>query len=241
MNFINRGSLEVAELPRICEQFLLTICNDLGAHLYIGWFRSNLLPSPFEFPQVALWERCYPEYWMGSDMNAMGNSTLGHRARGTYAQSYNEQHLSDGPLQPFRTEQRDYWTSSQAQFLHEQSYPKYYSFPEFEGIEVDQAATSFQERASACKKVQTYHGFDPQTNAKQVGLDATKHLPVLNKEDPTVPSDHTIIPCYRTFAVHVKLLEHAYNRFYSFQLYHKGSAYSSPQLGSFVMARDPLP
>ncbi|KAG2045380.1 hypothetical protein BDR06DRAFT_1015741 [Suillus hirtellus] len=115
-------------------------------------------------------------------MNAMGNSTLGHRyglddalaqifigclLHVTHAQVYNEQLLSDGPLQPSRMEQGDCWTSSQAQFLHEQSYPKYYSFPKFKGVKADQAATSFQERASACKRVQAYYDVDPQTNAKQ--------------------------------------------------------------------------
>ncbi|KAG1792261.1 uncharacterized protein HD556DRAFT_1481810, partial [Suillus plorans] len=232
INFINRGSLEGVQY---------TVHPLLVGGIHFANYPSALLTW---FPSVhhsnvgrlfALWEWCYPEYWTGSGYERDGEQYpwtqvwvglcfhadihwLSFRARGTYAQSYNEQHLSDGPLQPFRTERGDYRTSSQARFLHEQSYPKYYSFPEFEGIEVDQAATSFQERASACKKVQTYHGFYPQTNAKQVGLHATKHLPVLNKEDPTVPSDHTIIPCYRTLAVHGKLLEHAYNRFYSFQL-----------------------
>lgn len=178
---------------------------------------------------LALWEWCYTEYWMESGYEHDGEQYPWTQARGTYAQVYNEQLLPDGPLQPFRTEQGDYWTSSQARFLDEQGYPKYYSFPEFEGIKVDQAAMSSQERASARKRVQAYYDFDPQTKAKQVASHAWKHLPVPNKEDPAVPSDHAVIPHYRTFVVHVRLLEHAYNRSYSFQLHHKGNAHSSPQ------------
>lgn len=78
--------------------------------------------------------------------------------------------------------------------------------------------------------MQAYYDFDPQTKAKQVSSHAWKHLPVPKNEDPVVPNDHTVIPHYRTFVVHVKLLEHAYNRSYSFQLHHKGNAHSSPQL-----------
>jgi tyrosinase len=179
---------------------------------------------------LALWEWCYTEYWMEDGYEHDGEQYAWTQARGTYAQVYNEQLLPDGPLQPFRTEQGDYWTSSQARSLNENGYPKYYSFPEFEGIKVDKAATSAEERAAARKRVQAYYGFDPQTKAKRVASDSWKHLPVPSQEDPTVPSDHTVIPHYRTFFVHVKLPEHAYNRSYSFQLHHKGNARSSPQL-----------
>jgi len=57
-----------------------------------------------------------------------------------------------------------------------------------------------------------------------------RNLPVPQKEDPNVPADHNVIPDYRTFAVHVKLPEHAYNRSYSFQLHHQGNDLSGPQL-----------
>ncbi|KAG2131871.1 common central domain of tyrosinase-domain-containing protein [Suillus cothurnatus] len=179
---------------------------------------------------LALWEWCYPEYWMESGYKHGDNQYPWIQAQGTYAQIYNEQLLPDGPLQPFRTEQGGYWTSSQSRFLDEQGYPKYYSFPEFEGIKVDKAATSVEERVAARKRVQVYYNFDPQTKAKQLASHTWKHLPVPSKEDPAVPSDHTVIPHYRTFIVHVRLLEHAYNRSYSFQLHHKGNAHSSPQL-----------
>ncbi|KAG2097984.1 uncharacterized protein F5147DRAFT_816252, partial [Suillus discolor] len=111
---------------------------------------------------------------------------------------YNEQLLSDGPLLPFRTEQGDYWTSSQAQFLHDPSV--HYSFPEFKGIK-------------GRSKLPRHFKSVPRL-AK--GLHAWEHLPVPNKEDPAMQTDHTIISHYRTFAVHVKLLEHAYNHSYSF-------------------------
>ncbi|KAG2121574.1 common central domain of tyrosinase-domain-containing protein [Suillus cothurnatus] len=179
---------------------------------------------------LALWEWCYTEYWMESGYKLKGNSYPWTQQLGTYAQVYNAQLLPDGPLQPFRTEQGEYWTSSQARFLHADAYPKYYSYPEFAGIKVDQAAMSSDERALARKKVAAYYGFDPQTTAQQATASAWTQLPVPDNDHPAVPADHTIIPEYRTFAVHVKLLEHAFNSSYSFQLHHRGNDHSAPQL-----------
>lgn len=227
IDFVNRGSLEGVHDT---VHLLLGGNGQMTYPDYAGFDPIFFLHHSNVDRLLALWEWCYTEYWMGSGYEHDGEQYPWTQARGTYAQVYNEQLLPDGPLQPFRTGQGDYWTSSQARFLHEQSYPKYYSFPEFEGIKVDQAATTSQERASARKRVQAYYDFDPQTKAKQVTSHAWKHLPVPNNEDPVVPSDHTVIPHYRTFVVHVKLLEHAYNRSYSFQLHHKGNANSSAQL-----------
>ncbi|KAG2105174.1 hypothetical protein BD769DRAFT_1582312 [Suillus cothurnatus] len=148
---------------------------------------------------------------MESGYKLKGNSYPWTQQLGTYAQVYNAQLLPDGPLQPFRTEQGEYWTSSQARFLHADAYPKYYSYPEFAGIKVDQAAMSSDERALARKKVAAYYGFDRQTMAQQATASAWTQLPVPDKDHPAVPADHTIIPEYRTLSVHVKLLEHAFN------------------------------
>lgn len=227
IDFVNRGSLEGVHDT---VHLLLGGNGHMSYPDYAGFDPIFFLHHSNVDRLLALWEWCYTEYWMGSGYEHDGEQYPWTQARGTYAQVYNEQLLPDGPLQPFRTGQGDYWTSSQARFLHEQSYPKYYSFPEFEGIKVDQAATTSQERAEARKRVQAYYDFDPQTKAKRVTSHAWKHLPVPNNDDPVVPSDHTVIPHYRTFVVHVKLLEHAYNRSYSFQLHHKGNANSSAQL-----------
>lgn len=227
MDFVNRGSLEGVHDT---VHLLLGGNGQMSYPDYAGFDPIFFLHHSNVDRLLALWEWCYTEYWMGSGYEHDGEQYPWTQARGTFAQVYNEQLLPDGPLQPFRTGQGDYWTSSQARFLHEQSYPKYYSFSEFEGIKVDQAAATSQERISARKRVQAYYDFDPQTKAKQVTSHAWKHLPVPKNEDPVVPSDHTVIPHYRTFVVHVKLLEHAYNRSYSFQLHHKGNAHSSPQL-----------
>ncbi|KAG2143655.1 common central domain of tyrosinase-domain-containing protein [Suillus clintonianus] len=227
IDFVNRGSLEGVHD---------TVHNLLGGNGqmsypdYAGFDPIFFLHHSNVDRLLALWEWCYTEYWMGDGYEHDGEQYPWTQARGTYAQVYNEQLLPDGPLQPFRTEHGDYWTSSQARSLDKKAYPKYYSFPEFEGIKVDQAAVTSQERALARKRVQTFYDFDPQTKAKQVALRSWNHLPVPNKEDPAVPSDHNVIPHYRTFVVHVKLLEHAYNRSYSFQLHHKGNAHSSPQV-----------
>ncbi|KAG1751812.1 common central domain of tyrosinase-domain-containing protein [Suillus lakei] len=227
IDFINRGSLEGVHDT---VHTLLGGNGQMSYPDYAGFDPIFFLHHSNVDRLLALWEWCYTEYWMGSGYEHDGESYPWTQARGTYAQVYNEQLLPDGPLQPFRTGQGDYWTSSQARFLHEEAYPKYYSFPEFQGIKVDQAATSADERAAARKRVQAYYDFDPQAKAKQVVSQAWKQLPVPKKEDPAVPSNHTVIPHYRTFVVHVKLLEHAYNRSYSFQLHHKGNAHSSPQL-----------
>ncbi|KAG1857734.1 common central domain of tyrosinase-domain-containing protein [Suillus subalutaceus] len=244
MDFVNSGSLEgVHDTVHILlggngqmsypdyagfdPIFFLHHSNVDRLCMYISFKGVVLLLNP---PSGSVGVVLHTEYWMGSGYEHDNEQYPWTQARGTYAQVYNEQLLPDGPLQPFRTEQGDYWTSTQARFLDEQGYPKYYSFPEFEGIKVDKAATSSQERAAARKRVQAYYDFDPQTKAKQVASHAWKHLPVPNKEDPAVPSDHTVIPNYRTFVVHVKLVEHAYNRSYSFQLHHKGNVHSSPQL-----------
>ncbi|KAG1750495.1 common central domain of tyrosinase-domain-containing protein [Suillus paluster] len=227
MDFVNQGSLEGVHD---------TVHNLIGGNGqmsypdYAGYDPIFYLHHANVDRLLALWEWCYTEYWMENGYEHDGEQYPWTQARGTYAQVYNEQLLPDGPLQPFRTEQGDYWTSSQARFLHEEAYPKYYSYPEFVGIKVNQAATSSEERAAARKKVATYYGFDPQTKAKQVTSHAWKHLPVPNQDDPAVPADHTVIPNYRTFVVHVKLPEYAYNRAYSFQLHHKGNAHSAPQL-----------
>ncbi|KAG1899611.1 common central domain of tyrosinase-domain-containing protein [Suillus fuscotomentosus] len=172
---------------------------------------------------LALWEWCYTEYWMESGYEIKGQSYPWTQQLGTYAQVYNAQLLPDGPLQPFRTEQGDYWTSSQARFLHADAYPKYYSYPELAGVKVNQAPMSSDERALARKKIAAYYRFDPQTTAQQVAAPAWTQLPVPDNNHPAVPADHAVIPEYRTFAVHVKLLEHAFNGSYSFQLYHKGN------------------
>ncbi|KAG1810849.1 common central domain of tyrosinase-domain-containing protein [Suillus subaureus] len=151
---------------------------------------------------LALWEWCYTEYWMENGYELKGTSYPWTQQLGTYAQVYNAQLLPDGPLQPFRTEQGDYWTSSQARFLHADAFPKYYSYPEFAGIKVNRAAMTSDERALARKKVAAYYGFDPQTTAQQVTASAWTQLPVPDKDHPAVLSDHTVIPQYRTFAVH---------------------------------------
>ncbi|KAG2111280.1 uncharacterized protein F5147DRAFT_744943 [Suillus discolor] len=208
-DFVNRGSLEGVHDT---VHLLLSHPDYAGFDPIFFLLHSNVDRL------LALWEWCYTEYWMGSGYEDDG---------GQYP--WTQVH---GPPQPFRTEQGNYWTSSQARFLHEQSYPKYYSFPEFEGIKVDQTAMTSQERALARKRMQAYYDFDPQIKVTQVASHTWKHLPVPNKENTAVPNDHTVIPHYRTFIVHVKLLEHAYNHSYSFQLYHRGNAHSTQLVGT---------
>jgi len=227
MDFVNRGSIEGIHDT---VHDLIGGNGQMNNPDYAGFDPIFFLHHTNVDRLLALWEWCYTEYWMGEGYTHDGESYPWTQARGTYAQVYNEQLHPAGPLQPFRTEDGQYWTSDQARFLGGQSYPKYYSFPEFQGVKVDQPAGSLQERVEARKRIQAYYDFDPQTKAKQVPKLSWRHMAVPSQNHPGVPKTHNVIPNFRTFIVHVKLPEHAYNRSYSFQLIHKGNPHSSAQV-----------
>jgi len=138
-----------------------------------------------------------------------------YQASGTYIQVYNEQLHPTTGLAPFRTDKGEYWTSEQARFLDEKAYPKYYSYPEIAAIKVDKPATA-QQRTDARLALQKYYGLDPRADKEDLKF---SNNPLFHLR-PKTRTDHELLPEYRHFVVVVQLLEHAYNRSYSFKLYH---------------------
>ncbi|KAL4070071.1 common central domain of tyrosinase-domain-containing protein [Scleroderma yunnanense] len=171
---------------------------------------------------LALWEWCYPNYWMGDGYVNNGTSYPWTQERGTFAQVYNEQILPTGAraaLYPFREENGEYWTNDQTRFLTAKAYPKYYSYQEFQGVKVDQDAAD-AERVAARARIAKFYGFDPQTAATQIDSEAWAHLPVTPAKDAGLPESFKEIKGFRLFIVVVRLPEHAFNRSYSFELYY---------------------
>ncbi|KAI6039021.1 common central domain of tyrosinase-domain-containing protein [Pisolithus marmoratus] len=170
---------------------------------------------------IALWEWCYPTYWMGDGYVYNGTSYTWTQQRGTFSQVYNEQLLPSGArgnLYPFRNEDGTYWTSQQTRFLDASAYPKYYSYPEFQGVKVDQTATD-AERAAARARIAKFYGFDPQQAATQVDAEAWSHLPVPSPTSAGLPETFQEIKNYRVFVVLAELPEHAFNTSYHFELH----------------------
>lgn len=170
---------------------------------------------------IALWEWCYPTYWMGDGYVDAGVSYTWTQQRGTFGQVYNEQILPNGArgnLYPFRNDNGTYWTPDQCRFLDANAYPKYYSYPEFQGVKVDQTATD-AERAAGRARIAKYYGFDPQQAATQVDTEAWSHLPVPSPTDAGLPQTFQAIKNYRVFVVLVQLPENAFNTSYHFELH----------------------
>ncbi|KAI6015625.1 common central domain of tyrosinase-domain-containing protein [Pisolithus marmoratus] len=179
---------------------------------------------------IALWEWCYKDYWMGDGYVKDDVAYPWTQQRGTYAQVYNEQILptgARGALYPFRNEKGEYWTSEQTRFLDADSYPKYYSYQEFLGVKVDQKASDDARRAARAR-IAKFYGFDPQTSVKNRNRADWSHVTVPRAKDRGLSEILKEIPNFRVFIVLVRLPEHAFNRSYSFNLYHnRGPA---PQL-----------
>ncbi|KAI6004478.1 common central domain of tyrosinase-domain-containing protein [Pisolithus orientalis] len=189
---------------------------------------------------IALWEWCYPSYWMGDGYVHDGVSYSWTQPRGTFAQVYNEQLLPTGArgnLYPFRNDNGTYWTSEQTRFLDANAYPKYYSYPEFQGVKVDQTATD-AERAAGRARIAKYYGFDPQQAATQVDIEAWSHLPVPSPQSAGLPETFQAIKSYRVFVVLVQLPEHAFNASYQFEL-HKNSGNQTDLVGTVTVFARP--
>ncbi|KAI6109864.1 common central domain of tyrosinase-domain-containing protein [Pisolithus sp. B1] len=190
---------------------------------------------------IALWEWCYPEYWMGDGYVYNGTSYSWTQQLGTFAQVYNEQILpagARGSLTPFRNENGTYWTPEQARFLDAKAYPKYYSYPEFQGVKVDQAATD-AERAAGRASIAKYYGFDPQKAATQVDTEAWSHLPVPAPKDSGLPQTFQGIQNYRIFVVLVQLPEFAFNSSYHFELHHNTNGNQTELIGTTTVFTRP--
>ncbi|EGO02408.1 hypothetical protein SERLA73DRAFT_178343 [Serpula lacrymans var. lacrymans S7.3] len=187
----------------------------------------------------SLWEWCYPKYWMQDGYTYDGTAYPWTQDRGTYHQVYNEQVLPRGNLAPFRTEKGEYWTSEQTRFLDPKIpgfHPKYYSYPEFEGIKVDLPANDAMRNAGR-NKIAKHYGFNPRDSAHR-GRGTHPSFPIPRNIPVGIPDNYEMIPQYRSFVVQVRLLEHAYNRSYSFNLTYKTPSGSEEYVGSVsVFAR----
>ena len=96
-----------------------------------------------------------------------------------------------------------------------------YSYPEFQGVKVDQKATD-AERVAARTRISKYYGFDPQAAVTKVDSEAWAHLPVTPATEAGLPENYKAIRGFRVFIVLVRLPEHAFNRTYSLELYYNG-------------------
>ncbi|KAH7886251.1 common central domain of tyrosinase-domain-containing protein [Phlebopus sp. FC_14] len=187
---------------------------------------------------VALWEWCYPDYWMGNGYTHDGVAYPWTQQRGTYAQVYNEQILPTGArglLPPFRNEDGTYWTSEQTRFLDPKSYPKYYSYKEFLGVKVDQPATDLKQRQDARARIAKYYTFNPQSASKSINSAAWSHLSASQSDVFGLPANLKSIDGFRVFIVLVRLPEHAFNRSYSFQLFFNGTGNEHELIGSVTV------
>ncbi|KIJ64397.1 hypothetical protein HYDPIDRAFT_90354 [Hydnomerulius pinastri MD-312] len=167
---------------------------------------------------LALWEWCYPNYWIGDGyVNATGENVqwtqqMGNRKVGG---GISEQTTAKGDyLSPFMKEDRTYWTSEDTRFLTPESgVCKYYSYPEFLGIKVNEPA-SVEERINARTKLMAYYGYDALTAKNQL-KGGVQHVAA---GDFMLPAHYKVRRGFRVFQVHVRLPEFAFNGSYEFQL-----------------------
>jgi len=183
----------------------------------------------------ALWEWCYPKYWLEPNFDDDGEEVAFTQENGTYHQVYNEAVTPQGDLAPFRNGEGVYWTSNQAHFLDPNSpnfYPKYYSYPDFQGIKVDRPATDAQ-RLKGRADVAKFYGWNPHHSVAGTHPSFTVPIKPLG-----IPDGFNVIPNYRPFVVQVQLREHAYGRAYNFHLTYKTPSGAEKHVGSVsVFAR----
>ncbi|EGO02352.1 hypothetical protein SERLA73DRAFT_71478 [Serpula lacrymans var. lacrymans S7.3] len=177
----------------------------------------------------ALWEWCYSKYWMIPTYDDDGEAHAFTQELGTYHQVYNEAVTPEGDLAPFRNGEGTYWTSDQAHFLDPTSpnfYAKYYSYPNFQGIKVEQPATEAQ-RLKGRADVAKFYGYNPHQS-----VTGTHPSFLVPKLPLSIPNGFNVIPNYRPFVVQVQLREHAYGRAYNFHLTYKTALGAEKHVGS---------
>ncbi|KAF9235094.1 common central domain of tyrosinase-domain-containing protein [Melanogaster broomeanus] len=176
---------------------------------------------------IALWEWCYPQYWMNDGYTHGGQSYPWTQTRGTFDRVYNsalDPTGENGVLAPFKHEDGCYWTNDETRFLttDANTYPKYYSYTEFQGVKVDIAAPSAKERRTARARIARYYGIDPKQSRETVRAPSWAHLPVPHADDARarLPEKFTPLSAYRHFIVLVRIPEYAFGCTYSLRLYH---------------------
>ncbi|KAF8841411.1 Di-copper centre-containing protein [Paxillus ammoniavirescens] len=172
---------------------------------------------------LALWEWCYTRYWMNDGYTHGNQKYPWTQSRGTFAQVYNaalEPTGDNGTLAPFRHIDGTYWTNEQTRFLTKHSYPKYYSYKEFQGVKVDKPATNAMQQRVARAKIAKYYGIDPRHSKRHTRAPSWTHIPVPGTDEVEIPQNFKFIAGYRHFVVLVRLPEHAFGHSYHFELYY---------------------
>ncbi|KAH0835588.1 common central domain of tyrosinase-domain-containing protein [Lanmaoa asiatica] len=173
---------------------------------------------------VALWDWCYPEYWMGDGFTIDKTEQPWTLEKGTYSTAYSQRIESDGEwgsLIPFRHPDGTYWTNKETRFFTSNAYPKYYSYKEFLGVKVDKASASLKERQEARARIAKYYGVDPQKAASSIHAPSWTHITVPSASEVPLPPNFQPIKNFRVFKVLVRLAEHAIGTSYHFNLYYK--------------------
>ncbi|KAF8841410.1 Di-copper centre-containing protein [Paxillus ammoniavirescens] len=223
LDYYNRGSVEAVHN---------TIHGIIGGNGHMGNPDYAAFDPIFYFHHsnvdrlLALWEWCYTNYWM-NDGYIHGNQKYPWtQSRGTFAQVYNaalEPTGDNGTLAPFRHIDGTYWTNEQTRFLTTNSYPKYYSYKEFQGVKVDTPATDAMAQRVARAKIASYYGINPTQSKRQTRAPSWTHIPVPGTDEVEIPKNFKFIAGYRHFVVLVRLPEHAFGHSYDFQLYYNGT------------------
>ncbi|KAG8215731.1 common central domain of tyrosinase-domain-containing protein [Butyriboletus roseoflavus] len=173
---------------------------------------------------LALWDWCYPDYWMGDGYIVDGTEQQWTLVTGTYSAVYSQSIEDDGErgyLVPFRHPDGAYWTSKQTRFFTPDAYPKYYSYKEFLGVKVDKAPATLKERQEARARIAKHYGVDPQKAASTIHAPSWTHITVPATNEAGLPPNFQPIKNFRMFKVLVRLHEHAIGTSYQFNLYYK--------------------
>ncbi|KIJ62547.1 hypothetical protein HYDPIDRAFT_114189 [Hydnomerulius pinastri MD-312] len=170
---------------------------------------------------LALWEWCYPQYWMGDGYTVDGQKVnwtqqIGNRKDGVGAG--NSKPITSGNggyLAPFMKEDGTYWTGEDARFLRPGAPgpPKWYSYKEFQGVKVDLDASP-EERVKARGRIMAYYGYDALT-ARDQKIRGVQHIPV---GDYLLPAHYKTRKGFHVFQIQVALPEFAFNGSYEFEL-----------------------
>ncbi|KIK96980.1 hypothetical protein PAXRUDRAFT_10469 [Paxillus rubicundulus Ve08.2h10] len=158
---------------------------------------------------LALWEWCYPDYWMNDGCVKNGKYE-------EWTQTYNGKQLkggASGPLIPWRHEDGTYWTSNETRFFTPNAHSGYYTYKEFLGIKVDKPAASLKERQEARARIAQFYSASH--------LEQTTRVSVAGVGDLALPAHFQSIRAFRLFIIDVKLPHHAFGRSYNFHVFYK--------------------
>ncbi|KAF9240821.1 hypothetical protein BU15DRAFT_61155 [Melanogaster broomeanus] len=175
--------------------------------------------DPFFY--FALWEWCYTDHWMNKGYTVGTTENSWTQQAGTYYQVYNERIVDEGEfgvLAPFRREDGTYWTNNDTRFLTSYAYPKYYTYKEFLGINVEVPPASKHAQQEARARIAKYYSVDPQRSARETNR---VEIPVPGVGEISLPSNFTSIRGFRLFVILARLPEHAFGHSYDLRIYYK--------------------